>query len=87
MEQSPGTPPSPSLAQLADAYDALGIPDAAQALREALTLDVSKAHTFGSSTSPYDALQARLQKALGSGSEKVRLRYALAKRATLLAQD
>lgn len=87
MEQSPGTPASPSLAQLADAYDALGIPDAAQALREALTHDVSKASESGTSTSPYGALQARFRKALGGGSESVRLRYALAKRATLLSQD
>jgi hypothetical protein len=85
-EHMRGTPSTPSLAQLADAYTTIGNPAAAQVLREALELYAQVDSKSDSSHDPYAALKTRLRTALGGGTTSLRLRYALAHRATLLRQ-
>lgn len=85
-EHMRGTPSTPSLAQLADAYTTIGNPAASQVLREALELNAQANSMSDSSSDPYAALKTRLRTALGGGTTSLRLRYALAHRATLLRQ-
>lgn len=76
IEHAPGTPSTPSLAQLADAYATLGLAEAAQVLREALAIDAAADPALGTDPASLTAVQTRLTKTLGKGSDAVRFAYA-----------
>lgn len=76
FEHITGTPSTPSLAQLADAYATLGLAEAAQALREALAIDAAADSANGPTSESLTAVKSRLTKALGKGSDALRNEYA-----------
>lgn len=76
IEHAPGTPSIPSLAQLADAYATLGLTEVAQALRDALAMDEKVDPALGTPPESLAAMQTRLTKVLGKGSNAVRNEYA-----------
>jgi hypothetical protein len=82
-ERVPGTPSAPSLVELANAYSVIGNTEAAEIIHEALKIAVPTDPSPEASADPYAALQTRLERVLGKGTEDQRLRYAVTRRQTL----
>ena len=82
-ERVPGTPSAPSLVELANAYSVIGNTEAAEIIHEALKIAVPTHPSPEASAASYAALQTRLERVLGKGTEDQRLRYAVTRRQTL----